>query len=261
VIPLREQELLRQRFLRELTSRVRIDYFTQKPSPFIIPGRQECVYCEDVKTLLEEIASLSERIALTVHDFSDAAPLAKELGVEMVPGIVVRGQTNRPIRFFGLPIGSEFPVFIETLVEASRGSVELKPETVKQLRKLRSDVKLQVLVTPTCPYCPSIALTAERLALQSVRVKTSVIELSEFLPLAQRYGVRAVPTTLIDDKVVLPGAMDEATMVQNILRVAEGKPLAADTKPGPGTAFNPAPPPQGQQPPPRRVGSSGLILP
>ena len=56
MIPLRDQQNLRDRFRVELTSRVRIDYFTQKPSSFFIPGRSDCAYCEDVRVLMEEIA-------------------------------------------------------------------------------------------------------------------------------------------------------------------------------------------------------------
>jgi len=68
VIPLRDQQVLRERFLRELTSRVRVDYFTQKPLSVYVPGRSDCAYCEDVRVLMEEVASLSERITLTTHD-------------------------------------------------------------------------------------------------------------------------------------------------------------------------------------------------
>ena len=41
MIPLREQEYIRQRFEQEMEGRVKIDYFTQKASSLIIPGREE----------------------------------------------------------------------------------------------------------------------------------------------------------------------------------------------------------------------------
>lgn len=229
MIPLRDQEAIRERFGRDLHSRVRIDYFTQRPSPLYVPGRQECLYCEDVRTLLEELASLSERISLTVHELSEAEAQAKELGVDRVPGIVIRGAANRPVRFFGFPAGNEFPGFVELIIEAAQTSPPLSAATLKQLRKLKTDVRLQVFVTPTCPYCPALARTALRLGLASARVKAEVIEAGEFPSLAQRFGVRAVPTTVIDEKVVLPGAMDEATLLQQVFRAVEGKPLPPGT--------------------------------
>ena len=260
MIPLRDQEFLRQRFLRDLTSRVRIDYFTQKPSSISIPGRQECAFCEETATLMEEIASLSERISLTEHELSASEAIARELGVDKVPGVVIRGQTNRPLRFFGLPSGGQFPVIIDSMIDAASGKVDLLPESVRTLRKLKTDVKLQVLVTPTCAHSPAVVRLAYKLALQSVRIKLDVIEAVEFPQLTTRINLRATPTTVIDDKMAIPGSLDEATLVQSIMRVVEGKPLTGQTRAGNATAFT-QPGAQQAQPQPQRVGSSGLILP
>jgi glutaredoxin-like protein len=261
MIPLRDQELLKQRFQRDLTNRVRIDYFTQKPSPIIIPGRPDCPFCEECRTLMEEIASLSERIALTVHDLGESEPAASELGVDKVPAVVIRGQANRPLRFFGLPSAGQFPVFVETLIEASTGKVDLQAETVKQLRKIKSDVHLQVMVTPTCQYSPAVTHLAFKLGLQSVRIKVDVIEAIEFPALATRAGLRATPTVFIDDKLAIPGSMEESRLVQDILRVVEGKPFSNEARTSHATAFVLPGEQQQAASQPQRVGPSGLILP
>ena len=259
MIPLREQELLRQRFQRELTSRVRLDYFTQKPSPIYVPGREECALCAEGQALLEEVASLSERVALSVRDLVEESAIAADLGVDKLPATVIRGQNNRALRFFGLPSGGQFPVFIDAFVDASRGSVDLRPETVRQLRKLRSEVRLQVLVAPNCTYSPALARTALRFGLQHARIKVDVIEVGEFPALVRRYGVRAVPTTVIDDRVVVPGSMDESLLLRNVLRAAEGRPISpTDLKTGPATALAS---PEKSQPQTRPTTGSGLLLP
>ena len=260
MIPLRDQEVLRQRFKTDLTSRVRIDFFTQRPVSIYVPGRQDCQYCKEAQTLMEEVASLSERVALTVHDLDETEPLATTLGIDKVPAMVIRGQTNRPIRFFGLPSGTGFPVFIETLLDAARGSVELRPETVRQLRKLKTDVQLHVLVTTACPYSPQVAGTATKLALQSNRVKVDIVEVAEFPALIRHFNVRAVPTTVFDERLVVAGTMDEATLVETIFSVVEGKPFSGQARTGPATSLIP---PQAAQPPGARSagGGSSLILP
>ncbi len=257
MIPLRDQEVIRERFRTELAGRVRIDYFTQRVSPLYVPGRQDCVMCEQTKTLLEELGALSDRVSLAVHELSEAKQQAAELGVDRVPGIVLRGQANRSLRYFGIPSGSVFPDFIETIIEASGTAPALQPETLKQLRKLKTDVRVQVLVAPTCPYCPAEMRTAYRLALQSPRVKVEVTEITEFPQMAQRFAVRAVPTTVIDDQVVLTGALDEATLLQVIMRAAEGRTIqAGEAKTGPATVLQ-----QPQQQGPVPSPGSGLILP
>jgi glutaredoxin-like protein len=258
LIPLREQEAIRQRFQGELKSRVRIDLFSQKPSRIYIPGRQECPHCEDVKTMLEEMASLSNRVALTVHEFAQEKTLATSVGVDKVPAIVIRGQANRPVRFFGMPYGNQFPLFIETIIEAASGSAELAPETARQLKKVRSDVHLQVFVEPTGPHCPALAATVFKFGLMNPKVRADVIEIAEFPQLAQSLGVRAVPTTLINESVSIEGALTESEVLQRVFQVLEGKPLsAAQVRGGASTPFTL--PAQQQQAP--RQASSGLILP
>jgi glutaredoxin-like protein len=261
MIPLRDQQFLRERLARDLTSRVRIDYFYQRKSSIYIAGREECVYCEDVRTLLQEVASLSERLTLTLHDFEADPEAAKALGVDKVPATVIRGKDNRPLRFFGVPAGTGFVNFIETIVEAGRGEVTLLPETVKQLRKLRQDVRLQVLTTPACSYSPTVARTACKLALQSVRIKLDVVEVTEYPQLLQRYNVRVTPTIVIDDDLVLPGTLTEADLMEAIFRHIEGKPLAGSTRVAQGTPFTVQTEEQRQQAPKETVRASGLIVP
>jgi glutaredoxin-like protein len=260
MIPPRDQDYLRQRFATELTNRVRLDLFTQRPSPIIVPGRQECVYCDDVRALLMELAGLSGRIALTLHDFDAEKTLAAELGVDKVPATVLRGTVNRPLRLFGFPSGTLFPALVEVMLDAARGGVALEPDAQRQLRRLKTDVRLRVLVTTTCPHSPLLLRTAARLALQSVRVKLDVIEVAEFPELGRRHAVRAVPTVLIGEDLRLEGVIDEAVLAQQILRAAEGKP-AGEVPPGPATPIDPAM----FQPQPAQAGpvttSSGLILP
>ena len=254
MIPLRDQEALRQRFARDLPGRVRIDYFFRKPSPIVIPGRDNCEHCEDVRKLLLEIAALSPRISLTQHDIDAEAEAAASLGIDKAPGIVIRGQANRPVRFFGIPRGNQFVGFIETLVDAARPAIDLKPEVSKHLRKLKSDVSLQVMVAPGCPFSPALARAALRFGLYTPHVKAAVVEITEYPSLMQRYAVRVVPVTIFEDRVAVPGALDEAALAENLLLVAEGK----DPQGGGPVTQLAQPKPERSQP---HTTASGLIIP
>ena len=149
MIPLREQEYIKQKFASELVGPVRIDYFTQRASVLYVPGREECAFCEDVRQMVVELAALNDKIRLTVHEFSEAREAASRLKVDRIPAIVIRGPANRAIKFYGIPSGNEFTGFFESIVDASRGKVDLAPETARRLKKLKENVSIQVLVTPT----------------------------------------------------------------------------------------------------------------
>jgi glutaredoxin-like protein len=255
VISMRDQNTLRQRFSRELKSRLRIDFFTRRPSAIFVPGR-ECLHCEDVQTMLEELAALSPRISLTVHEYEPGNKTAAALGVDNVPAIVLRGQANRPLRYFGMPSGAQWPGFVETLFETASGIVQLKPETVQALRKLRTDVTLKLLVTPSCPHSAIMTRLAFKLGLHSVRVKVDVIEVAEFPEVIAQVGAPVVPVTVINDAFATPGVLDETDLAQALLTAAEGKDVSVVSKPG---TVTPLAAPQAQVAP--RTSPSGLIIP
>lgn len=256
MIPKRDQDTLRSHFAGQLQSRVRVDLFVQRPSPIIIPGRPDCAFCEDVQTLVQELASLSPRISPTLHDFYTEPKAAADLGVDRIPAIVIRGKSNRPMRFFGIPTGAEFPALIDTLIETSRDETKLQLSTIKLLKRIRDEVKLQVFVTPSCEQSPAVTRLAFRIAQQHNRVRADVFEIAEFPDLVQRYEVAVTPTIVIDDSLVLTGAMDEATLVDCLLKVVEGKPVdPAAVKTGASTPFNVS------QPQEVRLAGSGLIIP
>ncbi len=188
--------------------------------------------------------------------FSESENAAKDLAVGRIPGIVIRGKGNRPLRFLGLPTGAQFPGFIETLVEASRGGGNLSPQSTRELRKVKDDVDVKILVSPSCSHSPVLVRTAFNIRLQNGRVKVTAIEAGEFPDLIQQYIVRAVPTTVINESVAIKGAMDEATLIEVLQRTVEGKPLRDDMKAGPITpmvATNPRKVPN--------PGPPGLIIP
>ncbi len=266
MIPLREQEAIRSLFERELGGRVRIDFFTQRPSKLVLPGREECAFCEDVRKMLRELASLSERIVLTVHEFSEERAAAARLGVDRIPGIVVRGILNRPLRFFGIPAADLFPAFVDAIIAASHGEPMVSRETARILKKMRRDVDLTVLVAPPCPHSAAMALIAARLALASPRVHASVVEVTEFPDLMERHEVREVPTTIMDGRIALVGEVEfEEDLADALVEASaeEPSPLATTSRRhvGPATPVGPPPRPSSEEAPSFRRTQSGLILP
>ena len=259
MIPLRDQEYIRERFARELEGRVKIDYFTQRASALFVPGREECAACDDTRKLLEEVAALSEKVTLIEHEFSEAREEAAKYHVDRVPGIVVRGPANRPLRFFGIPAGNEFPNFIETIIAASHQKVAVAPEAAKALKKLKDNVSVTVYVTPTCPHCPGVVRAAYRLALASAHVEAAAVEISEFPALGQQLGIRAVPFTIIANKTAIAGAMDEQALAEHVLKAATGEAIGAAAQAGATTSAEP--PAQGGPPTGGTATGSGLIIP
>jgi alkyl hydroperoxide reductase subunit AhpF len=261
MIPLKEQAILKQRFARELESRVRVDFFGQKPQGVFVPGRADrSAVCEDVRKLLHELAALNLRISLTTHDIDDDAAAAQSLGVEAVPAIVLRGQTNRAIRYFGNPRIRQFTALVEALVLVAHGKAGLQPETLKTLRKLKTDVSLKVFVTPPCVHSPAALITAIGMALENAHVKLDAYDVTTFPEMIGPYYVAATPMHVFDDQYAIPGAIDEGRLAEDLLLAAQGQEPSKGGDPKRLTPFA-RPQARRRQPQGPRTTPGGLYVP
>ncbi len=224
MIPLKDQEALQAKFANELAAPVKIDYFTQRETKLEAPGVEPCALCKPTQNMLQELSGLSDLISLRVHQFEDDPEEKTTFGVERVPGIVLRGPGPGFFKYYGMPGGTEFPAFVESLVDLSRWETLFSPDSVKALSELKTDVSVRVFVTPTCPYCPQMARAAFMMGMVSEHVKAEVIEVNEFPDLAERYKIEAVPLTLINDRISIPGALSEPALIEQVVKAAGAKP-------------------------------------
>ena len=144
-----DEVAVRERFDSELDGNVRLTLVTHSPiGGLIIPGR-ECASCPSTEQLVEEVSALSDNITLDTVDFYRDTDLAGELGIDKIPALIVAGEQDYGIRFYGLPSGYEFPVLLDAIVSASTSQSGLDESTVEALAALNDEVHIQVFVTPT----------------------------------------------------------------------------------------------------------------
>jgi alkyl hydroperoxide reductase subunit AhpF len=187
---------LRAHLRERLAGPVTIDYFMPGDSKPFVPGRESGIR-DDARELLEEVAGLSEKIALKVHDSPREALLMAGMEVDRAPAIVLAG-----------------------LVDVGNGQTDLSEQTTKALRGLVKDVRIRVFVTPTCPFCPAAASLAQKMAVESQRVTADIVEANEFSDLAERYNVRGVPKVVVNESTGFVGAQPEARFLEYVLRAA-----------------------------------------
>ena len=206
--------------LQDLTTPVKLVVFTQGAG-----GALECDFCAEMRQLSEEVAGLSDKLSVEVRDLVGEAEIAEVYGVDKIPALVVMQGGARPkdygLRFYGIPSGYEFSTLIEDIRLVSRGQPELSAATREALARLAAPVRIQVYVTPTCPYCPRAVLLAHKLAMASDWITADMVEAQEFPHLANRYQVYGVPRTVIADVIHVEGAVPEAALVSRLLQVLD----------------------------------------
>ncbi len=203
----RDKKFLEKKFM-QLRNRVRLVVFTQE---------FECKYCEEMRTLMEEVASLSDKISLEVYDFQADRKLAEKWRVDKIPVVLIFGEKEYGIRFFGLPSGYEFMAFIDDVIDVSKGSSRLQPQVKEKVKSIKEPVHVQVFVTPTCPYCPRAVRVAHQMAVENLNITSDMVEALEFPHLANRYQVMAVPKIIINDAAAFEGAVPDHIFVEYVI--------------------------------------------
>ena len=64
---------------------------------------------------------------------------------------------------------------------------------------------------------------AHKLAIENEHITADVVEVSEFVDMAQRYQVRGVPKTVVNDRIEIEGAVPEPRFIQEVMKAIEPK--------------------------------------
>jgi glutaredoxin-like protein len=217
----KDKTQLKRAFRKDLTKDVTVRLFTQRPSPVTVPGR-ECRYCAQTQQLMEELAALSPKVHLETVDFYQQLQAARDSGVVRIPAILLGANGSSRVKFYGIPMGYALATIVEGIKTISRGVSPLSTDTRKKLRLVLRPVHIQVFVTPSDANCPGQARLAHAFALDCPQITSDVIEVQEFPALAQTYGFRSVPLTVINEHIRFTGAGTEAQLLEKVLQVGVG---------------------------------------
>lgn len=209
------RRILKEEYWSKLTTPVKLVFFTtDDPS---------CQYCDLVKQILDEIADreLTDKIEVIQYDFDKDLELRKKLGIIKAPAIIIQGRNKGLIKFYGVPAGTEFPAFIETIVHVSNGDAHLPENVIEEVEALEDPVNIKVFVTTSCPYCPRMVHTAYMFAMINRRIEAEAWELSGFPDIASQYGVYAVPKVVVNEKVEWEGAVPPEYLIRKVKEAIE----------------------------------------
>jgi hypothetical protein len=118
------------------------------------------------------------------------------------------------MRYMGVPAGREVEPFVEALAPAQP---RLSGELAERLKGMSLPASLDLYVIPECRHCPMAVRRLMPLAQAAHRVRLTVIDGSLFPELAERHGIRAAPTLLLEGEFRWSGAFDLEEVVRLML--------------------------------------------
>jgi glutaredoxin-like protein len=126
--------------LKEVAEPITIINFTQEI---------ECQFCKETHWLLEDLASLSDKLTLEVYNFQLDKEMVEKYQIDKIPATVLLGKKDYGIRFYGIPSGYEFASLLDEIVALSKNDSGLSAETKDRIKEVKTPLHLQVFVTPT----------------------------------------------------------------------------------------------------------------
>ncbi len=216
-----DKKFLKEKFKKILRHKANVTLFSS--------DKEDCMYCRDTEALINEVGELSDKIIVDILDIDDED--AKRRDILYAPTVVISdedGEIDSRVRFLGIPSGYEFTAFIKDIMYVSTHQLEISNLIINELQNVKSNIKIEVFVTPTCPYCPKSVLIAHQFAMVSENIVAEGIESLEFQTLADKWNVSGVPHTVIKnlDKgnvVQFVGAYPENYVLNFVMEADAGK--------------------------------------
>jgi alkyl hydroperoxide reductase subunit AhpF len=120
-----------------------------------------------------------------------------------IPAFTLGSGGNRNIHYLALPEKNEIAPFVKALKYTAEGHAPIDAETEANLSKVSSPAEIQVFVSPFCTNCPKVVETVVAFASKSSHLSAIIVDVQRYNELAEPYGIKSVPATVIDKELVL----------------------------------------------------------
>ena len=188
---------------------------------FISDNPEECDFCRETVELCKLLEETSNgKVVVKVFNINRDREYFLKYNVDRVPSVLL---LDGRIRYTGIPAGEEIKGLVETIVRISVNESGLLDSTVESLRRnLKGKAYVEVIVTPTCPYCPYAAVLANMFAFMGEgKLIADIVEAIENPDIADEYGVTAVPTVVVNGHVEFVGVPQEEDLLVAVLKLQQ----------------------------------------
>jgi alkyl hydroperoxide reductase subunit F len=151
----------------------------------------------DLRDLLDEIASLSDKISVVERDRDVRRP---SFSIERVG-------TDVAVVFAGLPLGHEFTSLVLAILQVGGHPAKAAPETLEQVRALEGTYQFETYFSLSCQICPDVVQALNVLAINNANVTHVAIDGALFPDEVEARQVMAVPSVFVNGEPFGQGRM------------------------------------------------------
>jgi alkyl hydroperoxide reductase subunit F len=158
----------------------------------IVASLDDSAKSQELLALLEDIASLSERVTVIERRGDDQRKPSFSIGE---PG------KDTGIRFAGIPMGHEFTSLVLALLQVGGHPIKLDDAVIEQIRELDGDYQFETYFSLSCQNCPEVVQALNVMALINPRIRHVAIDGAVFQNEVEARQIMAVPTMFLNGEV------------------------------------------------------------
>ncbi|NLJ12707.1 alkyl hydroperoxide reductase subunit F [Denitrificimonas caeni] len=174
-------------------------YLEKVTQPFeIVASLDNGTKSTELKNLLEEIASMSDKITLRT-DGDDARKPSFSLNR-------INGEIS--LRFAGIPMGHEFTSLVLALLQVGGHPSKLSQEVIEQIAQLEGSYSFETYFSLSCQNCPDVVQALNLMAVLNPNIRHVAIDGALFQDEVEERQVMSVPMIFLNGEMFGQGRMD-----------------------------------------------------
>jgi len=162
----------------------------------LIASLDDSAKSKEMQELLEEIASLSDKITLAKGDDARQPSFA-----------IKRVGSDIGVRFAGLPMGHEFNSLVLALLQVGGHPSKEAAEVIAQIKNLDGDFRFETWFSLSCQNCPDVVQALNLMSALNPRIQHVAIDGALFQDEAEARKVMAVPSIYLNGEPFAQGRM------------------------------------------------------
>ncbi len=144
------------------------------------------------------------------------------------PSLTLAGGLPGNIHYLAAPEGHEFKPFLNAMKWLGHAGEAPDSDLQKKLNSLTARCKIMVLMADACTYCPYVVEAVLAMAFYQPLITAIIVDAIQFGDLAERFKVKSVPTTIINDNRTVVGQVSLSQLLDHVLNLQGSESLTAD---------------------------------
>lgn len=154
----------------------------------IVASLDDGAKSKELKELLQEIASVSDRVTLNEQGTDSRKPSFT----------INRPGTDISVQFAGIPMGHEFTSLVLALLQVGGHPTKLDESVIEQIRNLDGDYKFETYFSLSCQNCPDVVQALNVMSIINPRIKHVAIDGALFQDEVDSRQIMSVPTMFLN---------------------------------------------------------------